>query len=383
MAQGHPWKSRVLGLGLVAGLALTGAGCFDKDETAATATPGATVAATATVDAQGEADLAVATPTLQIPALNLEGTVVEVADGAVLVDLDGHRLLLPDTLTFEVDGEQVQFADLDVGTDFTVSVPATSGTVVALLPDALVVDADTYGTFMVPSSMIPNNVLAQTKVPVRLRNGNEVTVPLTAAMNMVRSQGAQLVVDGSTLQTLTSGTDGYALYLGKLEDGNLLVLSSVGGELQLAQFDGDFEGDLEVGAPIAFTWNGEDLNLVGWGGDMDGQEIELSVKRGDSDETSHLDGDKPGKVDDDESADLDEGQGQDSAPGQEIAPANPSTPPGLQEDPGRGRDDAPGQSIAPGQQGEDESSELDEGSDETSGVGGGNGNGKGQGGGKD
>lgn len=360
--EANSWKYRVAGAGLA--LSLFAVGCndttTDATTTSSTATGDASVAVTADADVVSS---------IQLPQLELQGDVLEAVDGAILASVNGQRLLLPDTLAFEVDGETAVFADLIPGTAFTLDLPATSATVVALAPEVLTVQAPDLGFFQVPATLIPSNVLAQTRVQVQHENGNVVTVPLTAALNMMRSQpGARIVTNTNTLATLTPGTPGQAIFLGNLEDGEHLLLASVNGDLQLVRVDADLDADLEIGSPITFDWDGETIAFTPWaGGEDDGQDIELNVKRGDRNANGDMD---------DTDTDLD-GDTDNTPPGQEIAPARPDSPPGQEADPGRGREDAPGQSIAPGQQesGDDTTSGLGEDAGRGNGNAGGNGNG--------
>lgn len=360
--EANSWRYRVAGAGLALSLSLFAVGCNDTT----------TDATTSSSNANGDANVAVTADanvvsSIQIPQLELQGDVLEVVDGAILVSMNGQRLLLPDTLAFEVDGETAVFADLIPGTAFTLDLPATSATVVALAPEVLTVQAPDLGFFQVPATLIPSNVLAQTRVQVQHENGNVVTVPLTAALNMMRAQpGARIVTNTSTLATLTPGTPGQAIFLGDLEDGEHLLLASVNGDLQLVRVDADLDADLEIGSPITFDWDGETLAFTPWaGGDADGQDVELNVKRGDRGANGDMD-----DTDNDLDADRDN-----APPGQEIAPARPDSPPGQEADPGRGREGAPGRTVAPGQQ----ESGDDLGEDAGRGNAGGNGNAAGNG----
>ncbi|MBI2266592.1 MAG: hypothetical protein HYU64_15755 [Armatimonadetes bacterium] len=124
------------------------------------------------------------------------GTYQGIEGGSVLLNTAMGIATIPiATASFQVGGIRLQYnqiAALPVGTSMMVGLPPFSGNLTALQDQTLTVRTS-QGFYVLPTAYVPVYTKARTKVYVQLRNGNVVYVPLNAALNMQRSQGATIV----------------------------------------------------------------------------------------------------------------------------------------------------------------------------------------------
>ena len=117
----------------------------------------------------------------------------------------------PQAAMYTVGGTTVNsygLQQLAVGTPVNVSVSDANATLQSVLNGIANIALGRGGTISLPVPVIPEATQKKTKVYVRLRNGNVVHVPLNAAYNMQRSQGATILTSVPAGTVITPQTGG-------------------------------------------------------------------------------------------------------------------------------------------------------------------------------
>lgn len=128
----------------------------------------------------------------QYNQFHVPGTYVGPYQGGIMLRTSsGANILLPQGLSFSVGGTRVELSSLVPGTYVQALVPAGAGTF-SSFDNGCVTWGNPHGTYQFPYQYLPAPI-QKTRVDVRLANGNIVNVPLNAAWNMQRSQGARIL----------------------------------------------------------------------------------------------------------------------------------------------------------------------------------------------
>lgn len=148
------------------------------------------------------------------------GTYVGPTNGGLMLRTSsGASIILPQGLSFTVGGTRIDASSLVPGTYVQAIVPPGTGTFNSF-DNGYVTWGSPYGTYQLPYQYLPTGV-QQTRVNVLLANGNVVNVPLNAAWNMQRSQGARILTgNGRTVHVHSDGSyhdhgDGHHKHRGK------------------------------------------------------------------------------------------------------------------------------------------------------------------------
>ncbi|MCE7870504.1 hypothetical protein DYH09_09030 [bacterium CPR1] len=197
---------------------------------------------------------------LELTPFAYQGVVQQVTPGGVwLQTSDGLNVMLPQGLDFEVGGTRVGVNSLVPGNPCSVLVPAGPAQVVAVQGDLCTLMLPT-GPCQVPVSFLPADALGKGKVSVLKDNGKVVNVPLNAALNMQRSQGARILgAPGLSVPRWTSGAPLEGVVCGYQGD-DLLLVNAAGGLLAVPS---RFAPSLAPGRPI-FVPGGPDFKVQTW-----------------------------------------------------------------------------------------------------------------------
>ncbi|HXE72359.1 MAG TPA: hypothetical protein VNO81_06830 [Candidatus Nitrosotenuis sp.] len=174
---------------------------------------------------------ALAEVNLSFSQIHFSGTVQDVVPGGVLLSTPAGSTLVPSSLaSFQSGGVGLSYSQLTVGAPVLVSIAPASGLLVSADPDFVVLQLS-QGPLVLPASSLPEPS-ARTRVDVRLPNGNVVNVPLNAALNMVRAQGATILgtlppgvtaVSGNGLPGVVVGQVGSKVLLSCSENGRVVL----------------------------------------------------------------------------------------------------------------------------------------------------------------
>lgn len=199
--------------------------------------------------------------TVQFQNLGYSGTYQGLVPGGIVIGTPAGSLLVPQGLSFSVAGQRVDLGSLIQGSTVFVNVPGTAGQVVGGYGNTVFVQ---YPDGVVP---IPGGALgeagAKYKVTVLKPNGKTVRVPLNAALNMQRSQGA-VILGASPIGGWPAGVNAPAVVLGNQGE-HLLLQTSVGGHPRLVRVPRSQAGTLtqvRPGTVVDVTPQG---NGFGWG----------------------------------------------------------------------------------------------------------------------
>ncbi len=143
------------------------------------------------------ADPAIAVVAVPITtSLDLSGTVVYTSAEAVRIrTASGLVAVIPAPLAvFHVGTVTTPPLLLAIGSPVHVVLQPMPQATLVRVSDSLIILHTLQGDVTVPVAILPADVQARTMVSVRLRNGNIVSVPLNAALNMQRAQGAVIMV---------------------------------------------------------------------------------------------------------------------------------------------------------------------------------------------
>lgn len=188
------------------------------------------------------------------------GVVQQVTPGGVwLQTSNGINVMLPQGLDFEVAGTRVNVGGLVPGNTCQVYLPAGPAQLVALQGDVCTLMLPN-GPCQVPVSSLPGSVLEKSKVAVLKPNGKVVNVPLKAALNMQRSQGARIL--GSSGQRYERWSSGQVLdgVVCGYQDDLLLVLDSQG---RIVSVPRNLAGGLTPGRSIHVP-GGSSFQIESW-----------------------------------------------------------------------------------------------------------------------
>lgn len=137
-------------------------------------------------------DAALAQNAFQYNQFYVPGTYVGPTNGGLMLRTSsGASIILPQGLSFTVGGTRIDASSLVPGTYVQAIIPPGTGTFNSF-NNGYVTWGSPYGTYQIPYQYLPTGV-QQTRVNVQLANGNVVNVPLNAAWNMQRSQGARIL----------------------------------------------------------------------------------------------------------------------------------------------------------------------------------------------
>ncbi|GMU57286.1 MAG: hypothetical protein AMXMBFR33_64320 [Candidatus Xenobia bacterium] len=197
---------------------------------------------------------------LELTPFAYQGVVQQVTPGGVwLQTSDGLNVMLPQGLDFEVGGTRVEVGSLVPGNPCSVLVPAGPAQVVAVQGDLCTLMLPT-GPCQVPVSVLPADALGKGKVSVLKNNGKVVQVPLNAALNMQRSQGARILgAPGLSIPRWTNGAALEGVVCGYQGD-DLLLVTAAGGLLAVPS---RYAPSLAPGRPI-FVPGGPDFKVQNW-----------------------------------------------------------------------------------------------------------------------
>lgn len=134
---------------------------------------------------------------LPYPTYSYQGVVQQITPQGVVISANGVNMMLPGGLNFNVGGVQVGLNSLAVGQPVNAYVPAGQGQILGYANNYYYVQTP-QGVLPVPVGQINPTVSGKTKVNVLKPNGKIVSVPLNAALNMQRSQGATILGAGTT-----------------------------------------------------------------------------------------------------------------------------------------------------------------------------------------
>ena len=159
---------------------------------------------------------------VQFQNLAWSGTYQGLVPGGVVVGTPWGSVLLPQGLSFSVGGNRIDLSSLNVGSPLWVHVPNLPGQVVGAYGDVVYVQYP-MGVVPVPANLL-GDMGGRAKVTVLKRNGKTVQVPLNAALNMQRAQGA-VILGASPLVGWPAGVSGPSILLGS--QGEHLLLQAV------------------------------------------------------------------------------------------------------------------------------------------------------------
>jgi len=135
---------------------------------------------------------------ISIGGISFNGTLAGVKPGKVLVNTSYGLATIPSgAAMYNVGGTTMNFYGLQQvapGTALGVNLSTSDATLQTILGGlATILLGQNGGIISLPIPVIPVTTQKKTKVYVRLRNGNVVFVPLNAALNMQRAQGATIL----------------------------------------------------------------------------------------------------------------------------------------------------------------------------------------------
>lgn len=162
--------------------------------------------------------------------VSYDGVFQGLVPGGVAIRTPWGSVLLPEGLSFSVAGQRVEITSLAYGSPLRVLVPGGSGTVVGGSGEWAFVQFPS-GVFPLPGACLPGDLTRKAKVTVLKPNGKTVRVPLEAALNMQRAQGAAILGPGA-LAAWPSGLGGPTVVVGGQGE-HLLLQALVGGTPRL------------------------------------------------------------------------------------------------------------------------------------------------------
>ena len=181
--------------------------------------------------------------------------------GGLVIRTPWGTALLPQGISLTVGGNRVELSSLAVGTSVFVHVPDAPGQVVGGYGDTVFVQ---YPIGVVP---VPGGVLGdaggRAKVTVLKRNGSTVRVPLNAALNMQRAQGA-IILGASPAGGWLVGSSGPTIILGSQGE-HLLLQAVINGTTRLCRVPRTQAGTLVQVAPGTLVEVRPQGNSLGWG----------------------------------------------------------------------------------------------------------------------
>lgn len=169
---------------------------------------------------------------VQFENVRYDGTYQGTVPGGVVVRTPGGDAILPQGLSFTVGGQRIDIGSLNPGSLIQVPLPTGIGQVVGGSGNTVFVQYPN-GVFPVPGNCVPDTGVGKTKVTVLKPNGKTVQVPLNAALNMQRSQGA-VILGNTPLGGWPSGHAGPGVYLGNQGE-HVLLQTVVNGVPQLVR----------------------------------------------------------------------------------------------------------------------------------------------------
>lgn len=192
-----------------------------------------------------------------------DGTYQGTVPGGVVVRTPGGDAILPQGVSLTVAGQRVDLTSLIPGSPVQIPVPSGTGQVVGGSGNNVFVQYPN-GVFPVPGDSIPE-APGKTKVTVLKPNGKTVQVPLNAALNMQRSQGA-VILGQTPLGGWPTGHTGPGVVLGNQGE-NVLMQTVVNGVPQLVRVPRGQAGGLTTVAPgttVDVTNSGHGLGYGQW-----------------------------------------------------------------------------------------------------------------------
>lgn len=192
-----------------------------------------------------------------------DGTYQGTVPGGVVVRTPGGDAILPQGVSLSVGGQRVDLTSLVPGSPVQIPVPNGTGQVVGGSGNTVFVQYPN-GVFPVPGNCIPDTP-GKTKVTVLKPNGKTVQVPLNAALNMQRSQGA-VILGRNPLGGWPAGHNGPGVVLGTQGE-HVLMQTVVNGVPQLVRVPRGQAGGLTTVAPgttVDVTNSGHGLGYGQW-----------------------------------------------------------------------------------------------------------------------
>jgi len=142
---------------------------------------------------------AFADTTISFSNVSYPGTFQGWSPGGVIVGTQYGTMTVPTTVaSIRVGGVTLTYAQMQtipVGTPVVVALPPCQGPIYTSTPNVIVVQQQPGVYVPVPYAVLPTYTQQQF-VYVRKHNGKVVRVPLNAAMNMQRAQGAVIMGSG-------------------------------------------------------------------------------------------------------------------------------------------------------------------------------------------
>lgn len=195
-----------------------------------------------------------------ITPFSYTGVVQQVTPGGVWLQTDqGVDVMLPQGLDFEVAGTHVNVGSLVPGNPCNVYFPGGQADLIAVDGDLCTLAMPT-GPCQVPIACLPPDAMQKSKVAVLKNNGKVVNVPLNAALNMQRSQGARIL--GASNKHSTPWVPGQALngVVCGYQDNTVLVLD---GNNQIISVPRSMAGSLTPGRSI-YVPAGNSFKVQSW-----------------------------------------------------------------------------------------------------------------------
>jgi hypothetical protein len=184
-----------------------------------------------------------------------------VVPGGLVLRTPWGTALLPQGISLTVGGNRVDLSSLAVGTSVFVQVPDGSGQVVGGYGDTVFVQYP-FGVVPVPGSVL-GDAGGRAKVTVLKRNGSTVRVPLNAALNMQRAQGAT-ILGASPVGGWPVGGSGPTIILGSQGE-SLLLQAVINGTTRLYRVPRSRAGTLVQVPPGTLVEVRPQGNSLGWG----------------------------------------------------------------------------------------------------------------------
>ncbi len=184
-----------------------------------------------------------------------------VVPGGLVIRTPWGTALLPQGISLTIGGSRVELSSLAVGTSVFVHVPDTPGQVVGGYGDTVFVQYP-LGVVPVPGSVL-GDAGGRAKVTVLKRNGGTVRVPLNAALNMQRAQGA-IILGASPVGGWPVGGSGPTIILGSQGD-DLLLHAMINGTTRLCRVPRNQAGTLVQVSPGTLVEVRPQGSSLGWG----------------------------------------------------------------------------------------------------------------------
>ncbi len=184
-----------------------------------------------------------------------------VVPGGLVLRTPWGTALLPQGISLTVGGNRVDLSSLAVGTSVFVQVPDGSGQVVGGYGDTVFVQYP-FGVVPVPGSVL-GDAGGRANVTVLKRNGSTVRVPLNAALNMQRAQGAT-ILGASPVGGWPVGGSGPTIILGSQGE-NLLLQAVINGTTRLYRVPRSRAGTLVQVTPGTLVEVRPQGHSLGWG----------------------------------------------------------------------------------------------------------------------